>query len=56
MLPIEEWFQQTEARRLLVVNLKSALTIMLKDSEDAKSLLRVNLIFIRQAMLDEGVE
>ncbi len=55
-MTLDEFFEKTEARRLLVENLEVNTRIYVPDHLVQKELMRVNLIVIRQAMEDEGVE
>lgn len=52
----EEYFQDTEAKRLLVENLETNLALTDLTSSEKKSLMRLNLIMIKQCMEDHGVE
>lgn len=61
MKPVEEWFQMTEPRRLLVTNLRTNLQMLLPDDidpldDDLEALLRCHLIMIRQCMIDEDIK
>lgn len=51
-----EFFEKTQARRLLVENLKTNMLVFQISETDQEEFLRMNLIMIRQAMQDEGVE
>lgn len=55
---LESYFEKSEARKLLVKNLAANLNV-LADSvskEDKETLMRLNLIMIRQCLQDHGVE
>ena len=58
MLPVEEWFNQSETLKLLKENLEVNLEVIAEDlsEEDRTVLARLNLIMIRQYLLDLKLE
>ena len=58
MIPLEAWFELTESRKLLVKNLMCNLEVMFPEetTNELKQVLRLQLIMIRQCMLDEGIK
>lgn len=55
---LDEFFDSSEATRLLVKNLETNLEVFgdTMDQECKEDLMRVNLIMIRQCLQDFGVE
>ena len=58
MLPVEDWFEQSKPLKLLKENLEVNLDVIAAElsEEDRTVLARLNLIMIRQCLLDYGVE
>jgi len=57
-MSVDEWFEQSEALRLLESNLRHNLLALADDlsEERRESILRVEKIIIRQCMQDHGVD
>lgn len=57
-MPVEDWYEQNDVTKLLKQNLECNIRVMCdrmpKDERD--SLLRLQLIMIRQTMVEFGVE
>lgn len=55
-MPVEQWFEQTEARKILVNNMRCNLVVYVGSIisiKEIESIVRLQLIMIRQCMLDE---